>query len=175
MSRSSSVLVILLICWLHLVSSSNLKRLVLSCHSRVLLKTVRVSFLSFQFIELQIDVLSHLKLITSLPLEKKNTFRKLVCGLLQFVPRTAAHQQYTSKELAHSYKCVFKLKMYSALMLALCGDYGRKYFYQTASSTWAPGKLLPPLDFFAGEQPQRGAGAASTRGLKFPAESLPWW
>lgn len=75
--------------------------------------------------------------------EKKRKFRKLVCGFLQFVPHTNAHQQYSSKELAHSYECVFKLKVYSAFLVWCCAEImGGKYFYQATESTLMPGKAV---------------------------------
>lgn len=116
------------------------------CHSWVLLKTARVFFLNFHFIELQINVPSHLKLITSLPLKKKKkqpTFRKLVCGFLQFVPHKTAHQQYSSKELAHSYKCVFKLKGYAVLLFLCCAAIMEgKYFHRATKITLTPRKAV---------------------------------
>lgn len=129
---------------------------------------VRVLFRRFQFIELQINVLSHLKLIASLPLEEKNTFRKLVCGLLQFVP----HQQYSSKELAHSYKCVFKLKMYSVLILMLCSDYGRKILISNIQEHVSTGRLDHLLT--SGGKGRSG-WAMQRAGCSKCGESLPCW
>lgn len=66
-----------------------------------------------------------------------------MCGFLQFVPHTTAHQQYSSKELAHSFECVFKLKVYSALLVWCCAEImGGKYFYQGTKSPLTPGKAV---------------------------------
>lgn len=66
-----------------------------------------------------------------------------MCGFLQFVPHTTAHQQYSSKELAHSYKCASKLKVYSALLVRCCAAIMEgKYFYQATKSTLMPGKAV---------------------------------
>lgn len=75
--------------------------------------------------------------------KQQPTFRKLVCGFLQFVPHKTAHQQYSSKELAHSYKCVFKLKGYSVLLFLCCAAIMEgKYFHQATKSTLAPRKAV---------------------------------
>lgn len=132
---------------------------------------VRVLFQRFQITELQIDVLSHLKLIASLPLEEKKAFRKLVCGLLQFVP----HQQHGSKESEHSYKCVFKLKTYSVLILMLCSDYGRKILVSNSQehiSTRRLGHLLSSL--WEGGKENSGWAVQRAGGSK-RGESLPCW
>lgn len=66
-----------------------------------------------------------------------------MCGFLQFVPRTTAHQQYSSKELAHSYECVLKLKVCSVLLAWCCAEImGGKHFYQATKSTLMPGKAV---------------------------------
>lgn len=100
-----------------------------------------------------------------LTIGEKNTFRKLVCGLLQFVP----HQQYSSKELAHSYKCVFKLKMYSVLILMLCSDYGRKILISNSQEHISTGRLGHLLTS-GGEE---CVGSAKNRTQQVCVESLP--